>query len=125
AVAHVPGDSVGSQDASPPPVVRLKLGRRRRGAWERVREDRVDDHVTRAGLEPAPERRLLDVAELERDPPAALVRRVDADLDTVDAGNLEGCPSERRARLGRETLAGPALPDPGAGLEPVAAPAGA
>ena len=64
-----------------------------------------------------PQRPLLDEAELARDREARRVLRVGADLDSLHAAHLERDSRERRRRLGREALAGPACADPVADLE--------
>src|SRR6266511_5422613 len=98
----------------------LRLGSRRPG--DPVAEHRVDDSVTRLRVaQPPPQRRLFREAELARNRPAALVRRIGPDLDPVGPAKFECHPRQCCGRLRGEALAGAALPDPVADLECVLA----
>src|SRR5205823_12688528 len=61
------------------------------------------------------------IAELQRDPHAALIRRLGLDLDPIDAAELEAHPREGRSHLRRQPLSLPRGADPVADLERIVA----
>ena len=84
---------------------------------EHGEEDRVAPRAVVAGLEPAAQHAFLCEPELARDRQAALVVRLDLDVDPVEAAELDAGAGEHRRRLRRDPLPDRVRRDPVADLE--------